>query len=132
MLKGYGTGPAASGSGASPLLVAKPRGLPFELDHALPPLESQADLLRRIAEALDRLAPPPPDRPDFDSAEAFIWRADTGALAPVARVNRVDIALLRGIDRVRDLRSRTPSASRAPFPPIMRFSGARAAWASRP
>ncbi len=69
----------------------------------MPPLESQADLLRRIAEALDRLAPPPPDRPDFDSAEAFIWRADTGALAPVARVNRVDIALLRGIDRVRDL-----------------------------
>ena len=76
---------------------------PFELDHALPPLESQADLLRRIAEALDRLAPPAPDKPDFDAAEAFIWRADTGALAPVAHVNRVDIALLRGIDRVRDL-----------------------------
>ena len=83
--------------------MAKPRGLPFELDHALPPLESQADLLRRIAEALDRLAPPAPDKPDFDAAEAFIWRADTGALAPVAHVNRVDIALLRGIDRVRDL-----------------------------
>ena len=76
---------------------------PFELDHALPPLESQADLLRRIAEALDRLAPAAPDKPDFDAAEAFIWRADTGALAPVAHVNRVDIALLRGIDRVRDL-----------------------------
>ena len=83
--------------------MAKPRGLPFKLDHALPPLESQADLLRRIAEALDRLAPPAPDKPDFDAAEAFIWRADTGALAPVAHVNRVDIALLRGIDRVRDL-----------------------------
>ena len=67
------------------------------------PLESQADLLRRIAEALDRLAPLGPPPPDFDAAEAFIWRADTGALAPVARVNRVDIALLRGIDRVRDL-----------------------------
>src|SRR4029077_16258600 len=36
-------------------------------------------------------------------AEAFIWRADSGALAPVARVNRVDISILRGIDRVRDL-----------------------------
>ena len=69
----------------------------------MPPLESQADLLRRIAEALDRLAPPTPPQPDFDAAEAFVWRADTGALAPVARVNRVDIALLRGIDRVRDL-----------------------------
>ena len=68
-----------------------------------PPLESQADLLRRIADALERHAPPTPARPDFDAAEAFIWRADRGALAPVARVNRVDLSLLRGIDRVRDL-----------------------------
>jgi uncharacterized protein len=69
----------------------------------LSPLESQADLLRRIAEALDRLAPPAQTKPDFDAAEAFVWRADTGALAPVKRVNRVDLSLLRGIDRVRDL-----------------------------
>src|SRR5208283_693134 len=41
--------------------------------------------------------------PDFDAAEAFIWRADSGALAPVLRVNRIDISLLRGVDRVRDL-----------------------------
>ena len=74
-----------------------------EQDCPLPPLESQADLLRRIAEALERLAPPAPPPPDFDAAEAFVWRADSGALAPVARVNRVDISLLRGIDRVRDL-----------------------------
>ncbi len=60
-------------------------------------------LLNRIADALDRLAPAPPRAPDFDAAEAFIWRADSGALAPVARVNRVDLSLLRGIDRVRDL-----------------------------
>jgi predicted AAA+ superfamily ATPase len=69
----------------------------------LQPLESQADLLRRIAEALERHAPPAPAKPNFDAAEAFIWRADSGALAPVARVNRVDLSLLRGIDRVRDL-----------------------------
>ncbi len=60
-------------------------------------------LLRRIAEALDRLAPPPPAKPNFDAAEAFVWRAEKGALAPVAKVNRVDIGLLRGVDRVRDL-----------------------------
>ena len=59
-------------------------------------------LLARIAGALERLAPPPPPSPDFDHADAFVWRADEGRLAPVARVNRVDIALLRGIDRVRD------------------------------
>ena len=68
----------------------------------MPPLESQADLLRRIAEALDALRPLPA-KPDFEAAEAFVWRADRGALAPVKRVNRVDLSLLRGIDRVRDL-----------------------------
>ncbi len=60
-------------------------------------------LLKRIADALDRLAPASPPAPNFDAAEAFIWRADSGALAPVARVNRVELKLLRGIDRVRDL-----------------------------
>ena len=69
----------------------------------MPPLESQADLLRRIADALERAAPPAPAKPDFEAAEAFVWRADRGALAPVKRVNRVDLSLLRGIDRVRDL-----------------------------
>ena len=67
-----------------------------------PPADSDA-LLLRIAEALDRLAPAPPAKPNFDAAEAFVWRAEKGTLAPVARVNRVDIGLLRGVDRVRDL-----------------------------
>ena len=69
----------------------------------MPPLESQADLLRRIAEALERAVPATPAKPDFEAAEAFIWRADGGTLAPVPRVNRVDLSLLRGIERVRDL-----------------------------
>jgi len=69
----------------------------------MPPLQSQADLLNRIADALERLAPAPPFAPDFDAAEAFIWRAERGALAPVKRINRVDLNLLKGIDRVRDL-----------------------------
>ena len=47
--------------------------------------------------------PPPPAKPNFDAAEAFVWRAEKGTLAPVAKVNRVDIGLLRGVDRVRDL-----------------------------
>jgi predicted AAA+ superfamily ATPase len=59
-------------------------------------------LLARIAEALERLAPAPPPPPDFAAADAFVWHADRGRLAPVAVVNRVDMALLRGIDRVRD------------------------------
>ena len=60
-----------------------------------------ADLLARIADALERLAPPAQRTPDFSAADAFVWHADRG-LQPVARVNRVEMALLRGIDRVRD------------------------------
>ena len=58
-------------------------------------------LLERIALALERLAPAGPARPDFDAADAFVWSA-AGTLTPVPQVNRVDIGLLRGIDRVRD------------------------------
>jgi uncharacterized protein len=71
--------------------------------HRLPASKPDDALLRRIADALDRLAPSSAAPPDFDAAEAFVWRADSGALAPVQRVNRVDISLLRGVDRVRDL-----------------------------
>jgi hypothetical protein len=60
-------------------------------------------LLLRIAAALERLAPPEPPKPDFAAAEAYIWHPDKPALAPVKRVNRVDMTLLQGIDRVRDL-----------------------------
>jgi len=63
--------------------------------------------LTRIADALERLVPPPTTAPHLDAADAFIWhpgrRLGGGALAPVARVARVDIALLQGIDRPRDL-----------------------------
>ena len=59
-------------------------------------------LLARIADALERLAPPPPPAPDFSAAGAFVWHAANLTLQPVAKVNRVDIALLHGIDRVRD------------------------------
>ena len=56
-------------------------------------------LLRRIVEALERLAPKPPAMPDLAGADAFVWHPDRGALAPVARVARVDIGLLQGIEQ---------------------------------
>jgi predicted AAA+ superfamily ATPase len=60
------------------------------------------DILARIATALERLAPAPNADPDFDGADAFIWHPQGSRLAPVARVNRVEMALLKGIDRMRD------------------------------
>jgi len=61
-----------------------------------------ADALCRIAEALERLRPGPAQVPDWTAAEAFVWHADPDQLAPVATVNRVDLGLLRGIERARD------------------------------
>ncbi len=58
-------------------------------------LQGQADLLGRIADALERLAPPARAAPALDAAEAFVWAAERGMLAPVARVNRVDLSHVR-------------------------------------
>jgi len=60
-------------------------------------------LLRRIADALDRLAPAATPAIDLDASEAFVWHADRGWLEPVHELNRIEIGLLHGIDRVRDI-----------------------------
>jgi predicted AAA+ superfamily ATPase len=65
--------------------------------------ELPADLLLRIADALERLIPPASTAPDFTVADAFIWHPAGHELAPVARVNRVAMSLLKGIDRMRDI-----------------------------
>jgi predicted AAA+ superfamily ATPase len=57
------------------------------------------NIRRRIAEALERLAPPPVTRPDLTGADAFVWHPTPPSLAPVPRVSRVDLSLLQGIDQ---------------------------------
>ena len=59
-------------------------------------------LLKRIADALERLAPSGTPQADFAAADAFVWHAAGRRLSPVPKVNRVEMTLLRGIDRVRD------------------------------
>ncbi|MCP1335971.1 ATP-binding protein [Futiania mangrovi] len=58
--------------------------------------------IARIADALERLAPPAPPVVDLAAADAFVWHAGPDWLEPVAKVNRVDMSLLHGIDRMRD------------------------------
>jgi predicted AAA+ superfamily ATPase len=70
---------------------------------ALVSSNAQADVLERIATALERLAPPPPRPPDFAAADAFIWYPGGRTLTPVPRINRVEMSLLKGIDRLRDI-----------------------------
>ena len=59
--------------------------------------------LERLIEAVSRLSPAAPQDADFDSADCFVWEAETGSLAPIHRVNRVELALIRGVDHVRDI-----------------------------
>jgi uncharacterized protein len=79
--------------------MAKPTSKPARKSKAT----ANADVLARIANALERLAPQRPAAADLGSADAFVWHPDGRRLAPVARVNRVEMSLLKGIDRVRDV-----------------------------
>ncbi len=58
--------------------------------------------MRRIADALDRMAPAPLAAPDFAAAPAFVWHTDPDRLEPVHNINRVDLSLLVGVNRARD------------------------------
>ena len=60
------------------------------------------DMLARVAAALERLAPASHAAADFDAADAFIWQPKGSRLVAVPHVNRVEMMLLKGIDRVRD------------------------------
>lgn len=57
------------------------------------------NLLTRIADALERLAPPPPAALDLGRADAYVWHPSPAHLAPVLEISRVDIGLLKGVDR---------------------------------
>ena len=93
-------------------------------DHSLPPPSRQVtrtipmdqrllDLLTRIAEALERLAPPPPAPVDLDAADAFVWHPAPPHLAPVPQVSR---GRHRRCCRASSGRSRSCSTTRCASP----------------
>ncbi len=61
------------------------------------------ELLARIAAALERIAPPPAPPPRLEGADAFIWHPAQQRLAPVPKVSRVDLVLLQGVQRQKDI-----------------------------
>lgn len=67
------------------------------------PIETLNNKLDRLIAAMERLAPAHAVPTDISAADCFVWNADSGLLEPVHRVNRVDIGLIRGVDRVRDI-----------------------------
>ena len=65
--------------------------------------ERMVRALEAIAAHLSAASPAPANTADlFESADAFVWHPD-GRLAPVPRVSRVDLGLLKGIERMRDI-----------------------------
>ena len=57
----------------------------------------------QIAGALERLSPPPSQYPSFENYDAFVWNTAPDQLKPVIKVSRVELDLLVGIDRARDI-----------------------------
>jgi predicted AAA+ superfamily ATPase len=64
--------------------------------------ERIANALEAIAGHLSAASPGASRAESFGAADAFVWHPD-GRLAPVPRVSRVDLGLLKGIDRMRDI-----------------------------
>ena len=64
--------------------------------------ERIARALEAIAGHLSAASPAAGKAESFGAADAFVWHPD-GRLSPVPRVSRVDLGLLKGIDRMRDI-----------------------------
>ncbi len=65
--------------------------------------ERIANALESIASRLAAASPAAADPAEsLGAADAFVWHPD-GRLAPVPRVSRVEISLLKGVDRMRDI-----------------------------
>ena len=55
------------------------------------------EFLERIANALERIAPPEKKINNLDESEGFIYESKTGLIRPIDNINRISIKLLQGI-----------------------------------
>ena len=81
--------------------MAKPK--PKPRPKAKSAVAASGAVLERIAEALERLAPQPRSCPTLPPPTPSSGIPTDGGLRRSPRVNRVDMSLLKGIDRVRDV-----------------------------
>ena len=59
-------------------------------------------ILERIANALERLAPPEKKINNLDHSEGFIFETKSGLIRPVENINRIPISLLQGIENQKE------------------------------
>lgn len=67
---------------------------------AINKLMLELELLRK---AVQSIAPAEKKEIDFHAADCFVWSPTHSFLQPVARPNRIDIDLIKGVDHVRDI-----------------------------
>ncbi len=58
--------------------------------------------LDQLLAVLERMAPPAPKPLNLEEADTFVWEPARLELAPVKKVNRIDLGLIHGVDLVRD------------------------------
>ena len=61
------------------------------------------EFLGRIADALERISPPDTLAMDFTKGSAFSWNVKPNRFKVVDDINSVDLDLLLGIDRAREV-----------------------------
>ena len=87
-----------AGSRKSPVTAAKRPAASAESSTA----ERIARALEAVAAHLSATSPAHSDAASLAGADAFVWHPN-GRLAPVPHVSRVELGLLKGIDRMRDI-----------------------------
>ena len=63
------------------------------------PTDEKLDVLKRIADALDRLAPPRDAEIDLTAHQGYIWVAEKSNFHPVENIQRLPLESLQGIDQ---------------------------------
>ena len=61
------------------------------------------EYLKRIAEALERAYPNPPDSTFFTKADAFIWKPELKDFEIIKKISGVNLSMLRGMDEEKEI-----------------------------
>ncbi|MHC2653004.1 putative AAA+ superfamily ATPase [Bradyrhizobium barranii subsp. barranii] len=103
-----GKGPRTPARMPARVAAKRPKATPKAVDKAV--AKAAPDLSQdRIVRALETIAAhlaaqgkPVVERESFERADAYVWHPD-GRLGAVPRVSRVELFLLKGVDRMRDI-----------------------------
>lgn len=99
-----GKGPPTPARKSAPVAANRPKATVKATARAAPELSQERIVraLETIAAHLSAQGKPAVEPESFDRADAYVWHPD-GRLAAVPRVSRVELFLLKGIDRMRDI-----------------------------